>query len=224
MLLQIPGVLSPGELESLRGELRGASFDDGAATAGSMARNVKRNLQLAADSPIAKKCAAVVLDALRRSPVFFSAALPHRIQGPAFNRYDPGMTYGDHVDNALMGTPAPLRSDVAATLFLSEPKDYDGGELVVHDRFGAHRVKLAAGSIVVYPASSTHRVEPIHRGSRLAAVLWIQSLVRDAARRQALFELDFTIGALREKAPAVAGEITALTALYHNLLRMWAET
>ena len=224
MLLQIPGILGPGELETLRAELRGEGFEDGAGTAGSMARTVKRNLQLAAESPAAKKCAPMVLEALQRNPVFFSAALPQRIQGPVFNRYDPGMTYGDHVDNALMGMPAPVRSDVAATLFLSDLKDYDGGELVVHDRFGAQRVKLPAGSIVVYPASSTHRVEPIGRGSRLAAVMWIQSFVRDAAQRQTLFELDLTIGALREKAPSAAGEITTLTALYHNLLRMWSET
>jgi PKHD-type hydroxylase len=223
MLLQIPGILSSGELESLRAELGRATFEDGAATAGSGARGAKVNLQLRPESDAARRCAGVVLEALRRNPIFFSAALPHRVHGPLFSRYDPGMTYGEHIDNAVMGTPAAVRTDVSATVFLSAPEDYDGGELAVQDSLGAHRVKLAAGSAVVYPSSSVHRVEPVTRGSRLAAVLWVQSLVRDEARRRVLFELDLAVGSLRQKAPQTP-EIQALSAVYHNLLRMWAET
>lgn len=223
MLLQIPGVLSQGEVEGLRAELARAGFEDGAATAGYVAREVKRNLQVPQGSETARKCGAPVLEALRRNPTFYSAALPHRVQGPVFNRYDPGMTYGEHVDNAVMGGTVPVRTDLAATLFLSAPEQYEGGELTVHDSFGAHRVKLAAGSMILYAGSSTHHVEPVTRGSRLAAVLWIQSMVRDQERRLALFELDVSLGALRQRIPE-APELSTLTGLYHNLLRMWAET
>lgn len=223
MLLQIPGVLSQGEAAGLRAEVARAGFEDGAATAGFVAREVKRNLQLPQNSDTARRCGAPVLEALRRNATFYSAALPHRVHGPVFNRYDPGMTYGEHVDNAVMGGTVAVRSDLAATLFLSEPEDYDGGELTVHDSFGAHRVKLPAGSLILYAGSSLHHVEPVTRGSRLAAVLWIQSMVRDQERRLALFELDMSLGALRQRV-AGAPELATLTALYHNLLRMWAET
>ena len=223
MLLQIPGVLNPGELAALRGELGAAAFEDGAATAGFAAREVKRNLQVPQSSESGRKCAAIVIEALRRNSVFFSAALPHRLHGPLFNRYDPGMTYGEHVDNALMGTPTTVRTDIAATLFLSEREDYDGGELTVHDSYGAHRIKLPAGNIVIYPATSRHRVEPITRGSRLASVLWIQSLVRDEMQRRLLFELDVAIGALRKQA-GTEKEVSSLTSVYHNLVRLWSET
>jgi PKHD-type hydroxylase len=222
LLLQIPDVLNQGEIERLRTELAQARFEDGAATAGHIAREVKHNLQVAQDSETGRKCGAMVLEALRRNTTFFSAALPHRVQGPVFNRYDPGMTYGEHVDNAIMGGSTTVRSDVAATLFLSAPGDYDGGELTVHDSFGSHRVKLPAGSLIVYSASSAHHVEPVSRGTRLAAVLWIQSMVRDPAQRLSLFELDVSLGALRQRVPD-APELGTLTALYHNLLRMWAE-
>ena len=144
MLVQIPGVLNPAELAALREELAAAAFEDGNATAGFVAREVKKNLQVPQSSEAGRKCAAVMLEALRRSAVFFSAALPHRMHGPVFNRYDPGMNYGEHVDNALMGSPLSVRTDLAATLFVSEPAEYDGGELTVHDSYGAHRVKLAA--------------------------------------------------------------------------------
>lgn len=223
MLLQIPEILTQNELDMLRAELSRATFEDGAATAGHVARHVKRNLQVAQNSESGRKCAAIVSEALRRSPVFYSAALPYRVHGPLFNRYEPGMTYGEHVDNAIMGGPATVRTDVAATLFLSAPESYEGGELTVHDSLGAHRVKLPAGSIIVYPGNSMHHVEPIRRGTRLAAVLWIQSFVRDPNCRQALFDLDMSLGALRTMLPK-APEVTRLTALYHNLLRMWADT
>ena len=222
MLLQIPKVLNAGELDGLRKGLAEASFEDGGATAGFQAKQVKHNLQVPQGSEAGRRMGAVVLDALKRSTVFFSAALPHRIHGPLFNRYDPGMTYGEHVDNALMGSPVTVRTDLAATLFLTPPEDYDGGELTVHDSYGAHRVKLAAGNMIVYPATSRHRVEPITRGSRVCAVLWVQSLVRDEMQRRLLFEMDVAIGSLRKK-DATKKEVAALTAVYHNLVRLWSE-
>lgn len=223
MLLQIPSVLGPGEVKSLRDELSSASFEDGGATAGFVAKGVKRNLQARSDKDGMRRCAKLVLDALNRNAVFFSAALPHRVHGPIFNRYDAGMTYGDHSDNAMMGTTATVRTDIAATLFLSSPEEYDGGELTVNDSYGAHRIKLPAGSIIVYPAGSVHRVEVVTRGTRLAAVLWIQSLVRDETQRRLLFEIDMALGSLRAK-DAAKPEADALTSVYHNLLRMWGET
>jgi PKHD-type hydroxylase len=223
LILQIPGVLNRNELDALQGELRRASFEDGGATAGPVAREVKRNLQVPMGSEAGRKCAPIVLEALRRSAIFFSAALPLRVHGPVFNRYDAGMTYGEHVDNALMGSTNPVRTDLAATLFLSAPEDYDGGELTVQDSLGAHSVKLAAGSMVLYPGHSVHHVTPIGRGSRLAAVLWIQSLVRDDQQRRLLFELDVCLGSLREKMPG-SPEFASLTAIYHNMLRLWSET
>jgi PKHD-type hydroxylase len=223
LLLQIPGVLSENEIHGLRSELARAGFEDGAATAGYIARGVKRNLQLPQESETARRCGAIVLDALRRTPTFYSAALPHRVHGPVFNRYDAGMTYGEHVDNAVMGGSISVRTDLAATLFLSAPDEYAGGELNVHDTFGAHRVKLPAGSMILYAGSSTHHVEAVISGRRLAAVMWIQSMVRDQRQRQALFELDISLGSLRQRMPD-APELGTLTGLYHNLLRMWAET
>jgi PKHD-type hydroxylase len=223
MVLQIPGILMPAELDRLRAELARASFEDGAATAGPMAREVKRNLQIPQGSETGRKCGAIVMEALRRNPTFFSATLPNRIFGPLLNRYDAGMTYGEHIDNALMGAQNAVRTDISVTVFLSSPEEYDGGELVIQDSLGAHRVKLPAGSAVVYPGHSVHQVTPIGRGSRKAAVLWIQSMVRDEQRRRMLFELDLTIGALRERLSG-APELAGLTGLYHNLLRLWSET
>ena len=223
MILQIPGVLSASEIDAMRAELSRATFEDGTATAGPIAREVKRNLQLAQNSEAQRKCAPIVLEALRRNPVFFSAALPLRLHGPLFNRYEPGMTYGEHVDNALVGTVAPVRADLSATLFLSAPEEYDGGELIVHDSFGMHRVKLAAGATVLYPGNTVHEVTPVRKGTRLAAVLWVQSMVRDEAQRRILFELDLALGGLRQKVPT-ASELNTLTATYHNLLRLWSET
>jgi PKHD-type hydroxylase len=223
MLLQIPAVLEAEELEALRRVLAQARFEDGRATAGAGAQAAKRNLQVPLEAEAARSSAARVLAALQRNGSFFSAALPRRIFGPLFNRYDAGMAYDDHLDASILGTPEPIRADVAATLFLSAPEDYDGGELVVQDTFGAHRVKLPAGSLIVYPASSVHRVEPVRRGSRLAAVLWVQSLVREEARRRILFDIDFAIGSLSRNTPRPP-EVETLSSAYHNLLRMWAET
>ena len=221
-MLRIPSVLGAAQLAELRTRLSAATFEDGGATAGPVARAVKRNLQVPQDSEAARACAAAVLAALQANPLFYAATLPKRLFGPLFNRYDAGMAYGEHIDNAVMGNAGQVRGDVAATLFLSDPAEYDGGELVVRDGYGAHRIKLEAGSMVVYPGGSPHRVEPVTRGTRYAAVLWAQSLVKDEARRRLLFEMDLALGALRQK-PGVAAEADALTATYHNLLRMWAE-
>ena len=223
VILQIPSVLNAKELQVLRAELARASFEDGVATAGPMAREVKRNLQVPQGSEAARKCAPIVMEALRRNPTFFSATLPNRIFGPLLNRYDAGMTYGEHVDNALMGAQNAVRTDISVTVFLSSPEEYEGGELVIQDSLGAHRVKLPAGSAVVYPGYSVHQVTRIGRGSRHAAVLWIQSMVRDDKQRRMLFELDLTIGSLRDRLTG-APELAGLTGLYHNLLRLWSET
>ena len=223
MLLQIPSVLNDDELKVLRDALAAAKFVDGAATAGAIAREAKHNLQLPAESPATQRCAQIVLDALRRNPAFVSAALPQRVHGPLFNRYDKAMTYGEHVDNAVIGNAPAVRGDIAATLFLTPPQEYDGGELVVNDHYGAHRIKLPAGSMIVYPGGSVHQVEPVTRGSRLAAILWVQSLVRDERHRRVLYELDLVVSAMRKKNSGKA-EVDAIGAVYHNLLRFWAET
>ncbi len=223
MLLRIPDILDTGELASLGSALASAQFEDGMATAGAGTRGVKRNLQLPQGGELAQRLAPVVLAALRRTPLFFSATLPKQIIGPIFNRYDAGMSYGDHLDTALVSAAVPVRYDIAVTLFLTEPEQYEGGELVIQDSFGSHRVKLPAGAAIVYPSSSVHRVETVTRGMRLAAVLWVESVVRDEARRRILFEIDLTLGNLARKTSGEP-EISSLTTVYHNLLRMWAET
>ena len=223
MLLEIPDVLKPEELESLRGLLAKERFEDGGLTASPAARGAKHNLQAPPGGEAARQGGPIVLNALRRSPLFFSAALPNRIQGPLFNRYDTGMRYDDHMDTAVIQGSSLMRSDVAATVFLTAPAEYDGGELVIQDSFGAHRVKLAAGNMIVYPASSVHRVEKVTRGARLAAVLWVESLVREESRRRILFDIDLVIGSLSRKEPDRA-DAERLSSAYHNLLRAWAET
>jgi PKHD-type hydroxylase len=223
VLLHIPGILSASEVSTLRAELSNACFEDGAGTAGFLARDVKRNVQAAQDADATRRCAALVVQALQRNPLFFSAALPHRLHGPVFNRYDVGMTYGEHVDNALMGAAEGIRADISATLFLTPPQEYEGGELVVQDGGVRQAIKLAPGELFLYPATSLHRVEPVRRGARLAAVLWIQSRVRDALRRRLLFDLDLALGALRQRVPD-APELVSVAAVYHNLLRQWAES
>jgi len=222
MLLQIPGVLKKDEVETVVRELGLGAYEDGRVSAGLLARELKNNLQVTRDAPTVRKCAPLLLEALRRSGTFYAAALPHRVHGPIFNRYDVGMTYGLHVDNAIMGEPLAVRSDVSATLFLSAPDQYDGGELVMQENHGDKRIKLPAGSMVVYSSTSAHRVEPVTRGTRLAAVFWIQSMVRDEPKREILFDLSQILGAVRGK--LAAEELMALTSVYHNLLRQWAET
>lgn len=228
MLLTIPAVLTAEELARARALLDAAAWVDGRGTAGYQSALVKQNQQLPEESPATRDLQRLVLQALGRNPMFASAALPLRVFPPLFNRYAGGMTFGDHIDNAirhpLPGQGGPLRTDVSATLFFTGPDEYDGGELVVEDAYGSHRVKLAAGEMVVYPASSIHRVEPVTRGARIASFFWIQSLVREDAKRTLLFDLDGALGALRRRGLAGEPEMVALTGTYHNLLRMWAET
>ncbi|WP_140986178.1 Fe2+-dependent dioxygenase [Asticcacaulis tiandongensis] len=225
MLLHIPDVLTPAELADIRAGLAEANWVDGALTAGEQARAVKQNRQLPSDAPQARILGERVEAALRRHPLFMSAALPRVVITPRFNAYEGGGHYGNHVDTAIHNDPFKGimgRTDVSTTVFLNAPEDYDGGELIVEDTYGAHEVKLKAGDAILYPSTSLHRVEPVTRGVRLASFLWTQSLVKDDAQRRMLFELDMTIIRLRARM-GDAEEIVSLTAHYHNLLRQWAE-
>jgi PKHD-type hydroxylase len=230
MLLHVPAILDATRVARFRKALDEAPWVDGRATVGAQGAQVKRNLQLADGSPLAVELGAEVLAALAQSPLYHAAALPLRTLPPRFNRYEGGGQYGLHVDGSVMsvaaasGQPAAtLRTDVSCTLFLCEPDEYAGGELVVHDTYGEHEVKLPAGDLILYPSSSLHRVEPVTRGARLAAFFWVQSLVRDDARRRMLFELDASIQSLTQ-AGADRAALLQLTGVYHNLLRQWAET
>ena len=226
MLLRIPQVLSSVELAHCRDRLAKAAWGDGRVTAGFQSAKAKDNLQLAQDSGEARELGALVVGALERSPLFISAALPNHVFPPLFNKYEPGMGFGAHVDNAIRqvpGTPRRLRTDVSATLFISAPEDYDGGELVVEDTYGTHNVKLPAGDIILYPATSLHRVTPVTRGARVASFFWIQSMVKDDGERTLLFNLDRAIVQLGQTAPDQPA-LVQLTSIYHNLVRKWSET
>jgi PKHD-type hydroxylase len=229
MLLRIPSLFNAEQVRLLRERLESAgdAWVDGRVTAGHQGREVKRNLQLAEDSGVARELSAVVIGALERHPLFLSAALPKRIYPPMFNRYDAAseMRFGTHVDGTVRlipGTGVKIRTDVAATLFLSVPESYDGGELVIEDTYGTQAVKLPAGDMVVYPATSRHRITPVTRGSRLASFFWVQSMVRGDAKRALLFDMDMAIVRLTTAAPGHAS-LVELTGCYHNLLRMWSE-
>ena len=226
MLLHIPEILGAEQLAECRAALLAAEWVDGRVTAGHHSERVKNNRQVPERHPVARRLGDAILAALDRNALFLSAALPLKIVPPLFNRYEGGETYGSHVDGAIHpvpGTPHRVRTDLSATLFLSAPEEYDGGELVIDDTYGAHRVKLPAGSMILYPGSSLHRVEPVTRGLRLAAFLWIESMVRDDGERRLLFDLDRSVqeiaGAMPDS-PAVA----QLYSVYHNLLRRWADT
>ncbi|HVJ52766.1 MAG TPA: Fe2+-dependent dioxygenase [Aliidongia sp.] len=226
MLLQIPDVLGPVQLSECRRILAEAEWVDGRVTAGYQATRVKNNSQLPEDHPAARQAGAIVLAALERQPLFMSAALPLKVFPPMFNRYEGGQTFGVHVDTAIRqvaGTPHRVRTDLSATLFLSEPGDYEGGELVVADTFGTHSVKLPAGHMILYPGSSLHEVRPVTRGARLASFFWVQSLIRTDEQRSILFELDSSIQQLARTVPD-HGAVIQLTNVYHNLLRHWSET
>ena len=226
MLLQIAEVLGAEQLAEARALLARAPWVDGRVTAGHQSAQVKDNLQIPEGCPEHRALGDIVLAGLERSPLFISAVLPLKVFPPLFNRYDPGMTFGAHVDNAIRvvpGSGARIRTDVSCTLFLSDPGSYDGGELIVEDTYGEHRVKLPAGDAVVYPATSLHRVAPITRGSRLASFFWVQSMVRDDGQRGLLFDLDMAINRARGDLPAGHAAPTELTAVYHNLLRRWAD-
>ena len=225
MLLHIPNVLTGGQVADFRRKLDAADWTDGRETVGSLGAQVKRNLQLPDTSPLKRELGEVLLVALAKHPLFFSAALPLKYLPPRFNRYADGGEYGFHVDGAVMNLShgEQLRSDVSCTLFLAEPDEYDGGELIVCDTYGEHEVKLPAGDAIVYPSSSLHRVAPVTRGARIASFFWVQSMVRDDASRRLLFELDASIEHLRGSG-ADAEAVLQLTGVYHNLLRRWAET
>ncbi|MGH6939352.1 Fe2+-dependent dioxygenase [Hypericibacter sp.] len=223
MIYLIPNIMTAAEVVELTKLVAESSFEDGVATAGSQARRVKKNEQLARTDKNKPEVQKRVREMLLRSIEFKRATLPKHIRPCLISRYRPGMHYGPHVDNGVMGSDSPVRSDIAVTLFLCEPDDYDGGELVIHTNFGPQQVKLPMGSAVVYPASSLHEVAPLTRGERLCAVTWIQSLVRDPARREVLYELDLVRRKLHEKQPDA--EETYLVQKNHaNLIRMWADT
>jgi PKHD-type hydroxylase len=225
MLLHIPDVLSREQVTQMRAMLDAADWTDGRETVGAQGAQVKRNQQLPDASPLRRQLGEVVLAALAKNPLYHAAALPLRTLPPRFNRYEGGGQYGFHVDGAVMAlsSDAQLRSDVSCTLFLSEPDEYDGGELIVNDTYGEHEVKLPAGDLIVYPSSSLHRVVPVTRGTRVASFFWVQSLIRDDSRRRLLFELDASIQRLTQTG-ADAAALLQLTGVYHNLLRQWAET
>lgn len=225
MLLHVPDVLSAEQVSACRKALENADWADGRITAGHQSARAKHNLQLPEDSPVARELGALVLAALERNPLFLSAALPAKIFPPLFNCYREGQSFGVHVDNAVRqfrGSAFRIRTDLSVTLFLSNPDEYDGGELTVEDTYGPHRVKLPAGHLVLYPASSLHKVEPVTRGARIASFFWIQSMVRDDGARTLLFDLDTAIQRLSAEQPDHPSVIQ-LTGVYHNLLRRWSE-
>lgn len=226
MLLHIPQVFAKDEVRALRERLDAGPWADGNMTSGHQSAMAKRNLQLPEDSAEAREVSALVVQALNANPMFVSAALPHTVFPPLFNRYEGGGEFGTHVDNAIRqqrGGALRIRSDLSATLFLSEPEDYDGGELVIEEMYGPQTVKLPAGDMVLYPSKSLHRVTPVTRGARVSSFMWLQSLVRDDADREMLFRMDVAIQRVAlEKGPKDQAVIE-LTGVYHNLLRRWAE-
>jgi PKHD-type hydroxylase len=226
MLIAIPELLSPDEVAHVRGLIDVADWVDGNVTSGHQSALAKKNEQLPEDAAASRDAGAIVLGALQRSPLFIAAALPAKIFPPLFNRYAGGDTFGTHVDNAVRlkrGSDLRVRSDLSATLFLSDPEGYDGGELIVEDRYGAQSVKLPAGHMLLYPASSLHRVEPVTRGSRVASFFWIQSMVRDDGERRILFDLDNGVRTVAADRGHDDRAVIDLTGVYHNLLRRWAE-
>ena len=225
MIISIPDVLTPEQVREARAILDAAEWVDGKITAGHQSARAKDNQQIREDSPVAQQLGGMVVSALERSPRFVSAALPLKVFPPLFNRYSGGQSFGLHVDNAvrmIRGTSHRVRTDLSATLFLTDPSEYDGGELVVEDTYGAHAVKLPAGHMVLYPASSLHKVNAVTRGTRTASFFWIQSMVREDAQRALLFDMDCAIQRLAHEAPDHPSALQ-LTGVYHNLLRMWAE-
>jgi len=227
MLVHVPNLLSGEQVAHVRGVLSGTDWVDGKVTAGSQSAGTKHNLQVPENAPAARALGDMILTALGQNERFTSAALALRVFPPLFNRYDQGMNFGAHIDNAIRfvkgaSSPVRVRTDMSATLFLTDPDDCDGGELVIEDTFGNHKVKLPAGDLVVYSATSRHRVTPVTRGSRWSSFFWIQSMIRDESARAMLFELDNAIQGLREQV-GDSEEVVSLTGLYHNLVRRWAD-
>lgn len=225
MLVHIPKILTPEQLAEVRAALEKAAWADGRNTAGYLSQRVKSNEQVPDADPVGRQLGNMILGILEKHPVFTSAALPLKVVPPLFNRYSGNQAYGRHVDGAIrpiFGTPHRVRTDLSATLFLSAPEDYDGGELVVEDTFGPRSVKLPAGDMVLYPATSVHHVAPVTRGTRLASFMWIQSMVREDSHRTMLYELDNSIQHLGRDVPQHPS-VVQLAGLYHNLLRLWAD-
>jgi PKHD-type hydroxylase len=224
MLLQIPDVLTPEQVAHARRLLDGATWVDGRVTAGHQSALVKDNAQLPETHPVAREIGQMIVEALQRNALFVSAALPLRVFPPLFNRYRGGQSFGSHVDNAIRQTAGGtmrVRTDLSCTLFLADPEEYDGGELLVEDNYGVHSIKLPAGHMVLYPASSLHHVTPVTRGARIASFFWLQSMIRDDGERTLLFDLDTAIQRLTVDLPDHPSAVQ-LTAVYHNLLRRWA--
>ena len=227
MLIAVPDLLSAAELADVRAIIDAAEWIDGNATSGHQAALAKNNEQLPEDGDAARQAGRLILEALGRSPIFFAAALPLRIYPPLFNRYGAGQEFDTHVDNAIRikrGSDFRIRSDLSITVFLEAPEDYDGGELLVEDHYGVQRVKLPAGHAVVYPSSSLHRVTPITRGRRVASFFWLQSMVRSAEERRTLFDLDRAVQRLTGELGGKDRSVIELTGVYHNLLRLWADS
>lgn len=225
MLLKIPEVLTVDQVKQCRAMMAEAQWIDGKVTAGYQSALEKNNMQLPEESEASQKLGSAVLSALSQNLIFMSAALPLKIFPPLFNCYQGGQSFGTHVDNAIRpvkGTPHKVRTDISATLFLSEPEEYDGGELVIEDTYGTHKVKLPAGHMVLYPSTSLHHVTAVTRGARLASFFWVQSMVRDDGQRTLLFDLDMAIQRVRQTNPEKSAEVQ-LTGVYHNLLRRWAD-
>jgi len=226
MMLHIPEVLTKAEVADLRRLIDAGDWVDGNVTSGTQSALAKRNEQLPEAAPEARAAGERILDALSRNPLFVTAALPQTVFPPLFNRYGGGQTFGLHVDNAVRQSrdgAVRIRSDLSATLFLTEPDDYEGGELLVEDTYGVHEVKLPAGDMILYPASSLHQVSAVTRGARVSSFFWIQSMVREDAQRSLLFQMDIAIQQLAGKVGAGAPELVSLTGAYHNLLRMWGD-
>jgi PKHD-type hydroxylase len=226
MLICIPDVLSKADVAEFRAVMDAAEWEDGRSTAGAQSALVKKNEQLPPNGEVSRKLGERIIKSLTASPLFISAAIPRHFFPPLFNRYGVGQHFGVHVDNAVRGdhlTGLRIRTDLSVTLFLSEPDEYDGGELVVEDYYGSHEVKLPAGQLVLYPATSLHTVTPITRGTRVASFFWLQSMIRDAHARSMIFDLDHAIQGLVERLGRNDAAVVKLSGLYHNLIRCWAE-
>ena len=225
MLLQVPDILTAEQVAHARRLLDAAEWVDGRVTAGHQSARAKNNAQIPEDHPVARELGDMILSALQANPLFISAALPARVFPPLFNQYGGGQSFGNHVDNAIRQVKAGgarIRTDLSATLFLADPDEYDGGELLVEDTYGVHSVKLPAGDLVLYPSTSLHNVQPVTRGARIASFFWIQSMIRDDGQRTLLFDLDSAIRRVAGEIPESPAPVQ-LTAVYHNLLRRWAE-
>ncbi len=224
MLLQIPDILTIEQAAECRRKIENAEWIDGKITAGHQSARAKNNLQLNENHPLAREMGEIILSALERNSLFMSAALPSKVFPPLFNRYESGQSFGNHVDNAIRqiaGTPHRIRTDLSATLFLTNPQDYEGGELVIEDTYGVHSIKLPAGHLILYPATSLHNVRPVTKGARISSFFWIESMVRDDGERTILFDMDTAIQRIAETAPEHSS-VVRLTGVYHNLLRRWA--